>query len=128
MQFLAVAAMDAPAKVRSFAKELRQELSLPEVLLWQQLRGRRLEGLRFRRQHPMGPFILDFYCAEAKLAIEVDGASHHAGSRPDRDAYRDRWLADSGVHTLRLPASYVLSDLNSALNMILHEIGARRSG
>lgn len=120
--------MDASAKVRSLAKELRKELSLPEVLLWQQLRGRRLEGLRFRRQHPMGPFILDFYCPEAKLAIEVDGASHHVGSRPEKDAYRDRWLADSGVHTLRLSASLVLMDLNAALHTILHEIGGRRSG
>src|SRR3990167_1104689 len=106
--------MDAPDPTRQFAKSLRGQMSLPEVLLWRQLRGRRLEGLRFRRQHPLGPFILDFYCAEAKLAVEVDGASHHVGSRPERDAYRDRWLAESGVRTLRLPASYVLSDLNSA--------------
>jgi len=103
-------------------------MSLPEVLLWQQLRGRRLEGLRFRRQHPFGPFVLDFFCAEAKLAIEVDGASHHVGDRPARDAYRDHWLADGGIHTLRLPASLVLKDLNTALHMILCEIGGRRSG
>jgi len=125
---MATVAMDAPAQVRSLAKELRRELSLPEVLLWRQLRGRRLEGLRFRRQHPIGPFILDFYCAEAKLAVEVDGASHYVGDRQERDAYRDRWLAESGIRTLRLPARYVLTDLNSALHTILHEIGGRRPG
>ena len=103
-------------------------MSLPEVLLWQQLRGRRLEGLRFRRQHPVGPFILDFFCAEAHLAVEVDGASHYVGNRQEQDAYRDRWLSESGIHTLRLPASLVLKDLNAALHTILHEIGGRPSG
>ncbi|MFA7262269.1 MAG: DUF559 domain-containing protein [Caulobacter sp.] len=120
--------MDAPDPTRQFAKDLRRQMSLPEVLLWRQLRARRLEGLRFRRQHPLGPFILDFFCAEAKLAVEVDGANHHVGDRPKQDAYRDRWLADRGIHTLRLPASLVLKDLNAALHTILHEIGGRRSG
>jgi len=120
--------MDAPDPTRQFAKDLRARMSLPEVLLWQQLRGRRLEGLRFRRQHPCGPFILDFFCPEANSAVEVDGADHFVGNRPEQDAYRDRWLSESGIHTLRLPASLVLKDLNAALLTILHEIGARRSG
>jgi very-short-patch-repair endonuclease len=51
-------------------------MTLPEVLLWNGLRGGRLEGLRFRRQHPFGPYILDFYCEQAKLAVEVDGMAH----------------------------------------------------
>jgi len=76
----------------------------------------------------MGPFILDFFCAEANLAVEVDGADHFIGNRPEQDAYRDRWLSESGVHTLRLPASLVLKDLNAALHTILHEVGGRRSG
>ena len=120
--------MDAPDPTRQFAKVLRKEISLPEVLLWQQLRGRRLEGVHFRRQHPIGPFILDFFCAQAKVAVEVDGANHYVGDRPKQDAYRDRWLIESGVHTLRLPASLVLKDLNAALHTILHEIGGRPSG
>jgi very-short-patch-repair endonuclease len=65
--------MRAPEKTYERAKRLRRDLSLPEVLLWECLRGGRLQGLRFRRQHPVGPYVLDFYHAQGKLAVEVDG-------------------------------------------------------
>ena len=94
-------------------------MSLPEVLLWDCLRHRRLEGLRFRRQHPMGPFILDFCCEEARLAVEVDGESHSLGDRPERDVRRDAWLGRRGVKVVRLPASCVLKEMESALATIL---------
>ena len=58
------------------ARALRRSLSLPEVILWQALRGRRLGDARIRRQHPVGPYILDFYCEAARLAVEVDGSGH----------------------------------------------------
>lgn len=94
-------------------------MSLPEVLLWRELKGGRLDGLHFRKQHPLGRYVLDFYCHEARLAVEVDGASHGAGGRPSADAYRDRFLADKGIHTLRLRAAYVLETPHDAARMVL---------
>jgi very-short-patch-repair endonuclease len=70
------------------ARELRRKMSLPEVILWQQLR-RRPGGFKFRRQHPAGPYALDFYCEEARLCIEVDGSAHDFGDAPIADEKRD---------------------------------------
>ena len=84
-------------------------MSLPEVLLWQILR-RRSDGPKFRRQHPIGPYVLDFYVASLKLAIEIDGAAHDMGDRPERDEARDRWLASQGIEMLRIAATDVLAD------------------
>ncbi|MEJ0064477.1 MAG: endonuclease domain-containing protein [Caulobacteraceae bacterium] len=71
---------------------MRKNLTPPEARLWQALRGRALDGLKFRRQHPIGPFILDFYCVSARLAVEVDGSVHTLGDNPARDDSRDLWL------------------------------------
>ena len=72
----------------------------------------------FRRQHPIGPYGLDFYCAAAKLCVEVDGQTHWLGDAQARDLERDAWLALRGVRTLRLSASLVFEDLDTALRMI----------
>ena len=85
----------------------------PEARLWVALR-RKAQGLRFRRQHPIGPYGLDFYCDAAKLCVEVDGQTHWLGEAQARDA----WLALRGVRTLRLSASLVFEDLDTALRMI----------
>ena len=77
------------------AKSLRRTMSPPEVRLWQALREEP-SGRRFRRQHPAGPYVLDFYCAKAKLAIEVDGETHARGDQPERDAPRDGHRAAAG--------------------------------
>ena len=89
------------------ARALRQQMSLPEVLLRQELRGMP-EGVKFRRQHPLGPYVLDFYCAEAKVCVEIDGLSHDMGNRPERDDVRDRYLAGLEIRVLRIAASEVL--------------------
>lgn len=104
------------------ARELRRSLSLPEGTLWQVLRTRP-GGLKFRRQHPMGPFVLDFYCPAAKLAIEVDGASHDMGDNPERDARRDVWLKEQGLRMLRVKAADVLEDLEAVVRMMVAECG-----
>ena len=78
-------------------------MSPPETRLWSVLRTRP-SGLKFRRQHPVGPFILDFFCREALLAIEVDGFAHQLGDNPQRDEARDQWLAKQGIATLRIDA------------------------
>ena len=82
----------------------------PEVMLWLRLRGVG-DGLpRFRHQHAMGPYVLDFYCPAARLAVEVDGWGHNIGDQPARDKVRDAWLAARGIAVQRIPASDVLAD------------------
>jgi very-short-patch-repair endonuclease len=111
--------MDAPRTTKDNAKALRRQMSLPEVLLWQGIKGRKLQGLHFRKQHPLGPYVLDFYCEALRLAVEVDGASHGFGDRPQRDERRDAWLAAQGIATLRLSASLILEDVDDATRSIL---------
>ena len=112
-----IAPKGQPPAVRK-ARGLRREMTLPEVILWQALR-KRPGGLKFRRQHPCGPFILDFFCSDARLAIEVDGEAHSRGTRPNRDDARDRRLAKVRIATLRLPAGGVLQDLDEAVQGIV---------
>jgi very-short-patch-repair endonuclease len=99
-------------------------MSLPEVLLWQQLRARP-SGLKFRRQHPSGPYDLDFYCGDARLAVEIDGESHERGDRPERDSIRDHWLDQHGITTMRIPGAEVLRNLEGVLLGIIEECKAR---
>ena len=84
-------------------------MSLPEVLLWRELR-QAPDNLRFRKQHAAGDYVLDFVCARANLAIEVDGWSHDMGDRPARDNVRDAWLSERRIDTVRFPAREVLGD------------------
>jgi very-short-patch-repair endonuclease len=94
-------------------------MTLPEVLLWQRLR-QRPEGLKFRRQHPAGQYVADFYCHEARLVVEVDGKSHDMGDNPARDDARDEWFQAIGLRVIRVPASDVLRDADEAVaSMVL---------
>jgi very-short-patch-repair endonuclease len=106
------------------ARQLRRKMTLPEVILWHWLR-RRPGGLKFRRQHPTGVYVLDFYCTDARLAIEVDGEAHSRGDRPTRDIARDEWLRTAGVETLRIPATAILEDADAVLRWIIHDATAR---
>jgi very-short-patch-repair endonuclease len=110
--------MDGSRVTKDRAKALRRPMSLPEVLLWKAIKCGAVDRLHFRKQHPIGPYVLDFYCDAAKLAVEVDGASHGAGDRPVRDERRDAWLAAQGIATLRLPASLILRDVDAAVRTI----------
>ncbi|VXC77037.1 endonuclease domain-containing protein [Sphingomonas sp. AX6] len=118
-----IAPKPAPGGVMH-ARKLRKAMSLPEVLLWQALR-RRPDGLKFRKQHPSDVYTLDFYCGDARLAIEVDGEAHSRGNRPVRDAARDAWFERHGIATLRIPASEVLQDLDAVIHHIVHTARAR---
>ena len=94
------------------ARALRRKMTLPEVLLWQELRGSKLKGLQFRRQHPIGPYILDFYCPAALLAIEIDGRAHEDANQLQHDRRRDQWLAHNKINVLRIAASAILQKDN----------------
>ncbi|MFB3431560.1 MAG: endonuclease domain-containing protein [Phycisphaerales bacterium] len=100
------------------ARRLRREQTPPEGILWSRLRAGRLNGLKFRRQQPVGPYVADFFCAAARLVVEVDGQIH--GKRPARDAARDRWMREDGIRVLRIPAHEVLRDLDAVLRTIQH--------
>jgi very-short-patch-repair endonuclease len=108
----------------SDAKALRRNLTLPEILLWRELRKL---PLRIRKQVPADPYILDFYCSKARLVIEVDGEAHSRGDRPARDAQRDAWLTKQGIATLRLGANDVLRDFDAVMRLIIAQLSARGS-
>lgn len=93
------------------ARRARRQMSLPEVLLWQSLKGSP-RGVASRKQHPIGAYRADFYCAAAKLVIEVDGVSHDMGGRPARDERRTAALEAQGYRVVRISASEVLKDAN----------------
>jgi very-short-patch-repair endonuclease len=109
--------LQGPEKTIKRARKLRREMSLPEVLLWRELR-KRPAGLKFRHQHPAGPYVADFFCHEARLVVEVDGEAHGRGDRPERDAARDAWFAERRFEIMRVPAREVLGDFDGVVRGI----------
>jgi very-short-patch-repair endonuclease len=105
---------------RDFAKQLRQNLTDAERVLWRHLRAHRFQGQKFRRQQPLGAYILDFIHFGAKLVIEADGGQH-AESR--RDAVRDAWLASEGFRVLRFWNDQILRETEAVLEVILQALG-----
>lgn len=87
-----------------------------EALMWKLLRNRRVAGAKFRRQHPMGRFILDFYCDEKKLAVELDGGQH--AEAVEYDQARDAWLRQRGVRVLRFWNNHVLGETEAVMEVI----------
>ncbi len=106
--------------VGSAAKRLRKNQTPAEAKLWQELRAGRLDGLKFRRQHPVGRFILDFYCAEYKLVIEVDGKIHD--DQVDYDAARTANLELYGYKVIRFKNDVVINQTETVLTEILRAI------
>ncbi len=107
------------------AKAFRKALTAPEFRLWQALRRNSLGKCKFRRQHPIGPCILDFYCASAKLAIEVDGAVHDEPAQIAHDRRRTDWLHKRGVRVVRLSAVSVMRDHAAVVDFIYDLVSAR---
>ena len=89
--------------------------------MWQVLRNRPA-GFKFRHQHPIGPFVVDFYCAAKHLAIEVDGDAHNMGDNPQRDVRRDAYLRDLGFRVVRFDAADVLHNMDGVAQAILAEL------
>ncbi|MDL1900461.1 endonuclease domain-containing protein [Anaerolineae bacterium CFX9] len=107
--------------MHNLASELRQRATLSESLLWEAIRNRQIEGYKFRRQVHIGGFVVDFYCAEQKLAIEVDGSSHR--DREQEDRLRQQAIEALGIRFLRFSAEQVETDLQSVLMEIRSELG-----
>jgi very-short-patch-repair endonuclease len=106
-------------KVVMKARELRRTPTLPEGLFRQQLR-QRPHGLKFRGQHPLGPFVVNLCCPAVRLVVEMDGDSHDLGECPDQDARRDRFLREEqGLRVVRFNAGEVMRDVGCAVTAIL---------
>jgi very-short-patch-repair endonuclease len=107
------------------ARKLRQELTPAERILWFHLRQRRMQGMHFRRQQALGPYIVDFYCAEARLVIELDGDTHDG--QMTYDARRTAWLARThGVRVLRIVNEEVLTNIDGVVALIAQALSERR--
>ena len=100
------------------ARRLRKDMSLPEVLLWRILKTRPM-GVKFRNQHPIDRFVVDFYCHAAKAIFEIDGISHDMGDQPQFDVERDKILTDMGLQVVRIPATEVLKDVESVADAMV---------
>lgn len=107
--------------MRDRARQLRALAVPPEQLLWSVLRGRRLAGLKFRRQESIGPYIVDFCCRELRLIVELDGMSHDESVQ--RDDVRQRWLREQGYRVFRVTNWDVNEDLEAVARGIAREAG-----
>ncbi|CAN1722959.1 ribonuclease P protein component [Hyphomicrobium sp. 1Nfss2.1] len=108
---------------KASARSLRRTASSAEDLLWRELRNRQLGRWKFRRQHPIDRFIVDFVTIAGKLIIEVDGATHSTPEEMRRDAERTRILESLGFHVVRVTNDDVYRNLDGVLESILHELG-----
>jgi very-short-patch-repair endonuclease len=115
-------------QLRQRAKSLRAKMTRAETLLWRYLKAGHLDGLSFRRQTPIGPYIADFICHAARVVVEIDGETHDFEERQRRDAKRDRWLMSRGYVVLRFTNDDVFSSLEGVLPTIrdtaLSQLGA----
>ena len=113
---------------KKLSRHFRKNMSLPEVLLWKQIKGDQL-GFRIRRQASIGDYVIDFYCAHPKVAIEVDGSTHQC--RAESDKARDAWLNSQGILVYRISASWILKNPFAAalrVKEFLEEVQGGASG
>ncbi len=110
------AGMPRRRRVVDFAREQRRDPTEAERTLWHYIRRRQLRGYKFRRQHPIGPYIADFVCLVPRVALEIDGSQHL--EEPERDRRRDAYLAEQGYRVLHFTNHEVLSDIDSVLEAI----------
>ena len=112
-------------KLKELSKKLRKNMTLPEVLLWNQLKRKKL-GFDFHRQKPIDKYIVDFYCPDLKLIIEVDGAIHLDKGKDD--IIRQKRLESLGLNVLRFKATDILQHLNDVIDSITNYINDHSSG
>ena len=118
---------EAIGKLYQYGRELRQESTEAEKLLWKELRNRKLNGLKFRRQHPLDKFIADFYCNEKKLVVELDGSIHDGKINKDYDKSRTAMLEGLNVIVLRFKNEEGINNIKDVLNRIREVADLRNS-
>jgi very-short-patch-repair endonuclease len=104
---------------KEFARRLRREPSRAEALLWQGLRNRQIEGHKFVRQEPVGPYVVDFLCRSERLVIEVDGATHGEESELARDKARTAWLEANGYRVIRFQNADIYEAMDWTIGQIV---------
>jgi very-short-patch-repair endonuclease len=113
--------------MRSRARSLRRDSTDAERRIWSALRAHRLDGAGFRRQTPIGPYVVDFVCEASKLIVELDGGQHFEAEQQKRDARRDTFLAGKGYRVLRFNNYDVMLNKDGVLEVIAAEIAASPS-
>jgi len=108
------------------ARSLRKRPTDAESSLWRHLRGRQIAGVKFRRQAPIGPYIVDFISYNPRVVVELDGGHHKEPTHSERDAVRDRWLQTEGFTVLRFWDTDVLANPEAVLSAILAAVERRR--
>lgn len=116
-----MARFDSTREKTKAAKRLRREATPAERALWRRLKQRQLDHLKFRRQHPLGPYVLDFYCPELKLYVELDGGQHGFDNQRAHDNVRTAYLEGKGVRVVRFWNHEVLKDPVNVVDRIFHE-------
>ena len=109
-------------KLKQRRSELRKNQTEAEKTLWYQLRNRKLNGLKFYRQYSVGPYILDLYCPETGLAIELDGGQHTDDDAKDYDEHRSKYLLACGIKVIRFWNNDVMNNIEGVLNMIADQV------
>ena len=100
-------------------RALRANSTPAEEVLWEEIRNRKLNGLKFKRQHSIGIYIVDFYCASKRLIVELDGEVHNTSDQKEKDKHRDQNLSEMNFRILRISNSMVLSDIETVKNFLL---------
>jgi very-short-patch-repair endonuclease len=112
-------------KLKANARQLRQNFTDSEHVLWQRLRGKQLSGVQFYRQKPIGNYIVDFYAPKAKLVIEIDGSQHLEAQHAEKDKKRDQYLGSLGLMILRINCRQVLKETQAVVEFIYQKITER---
>lgn len=112
----------APGSIYKKAEKLREQMTEAENVFWETVRNNQLDGLKFRRQHPLGIYILDFYCHKHLLVIELDGGYHQSLIQENLDNERDHFLIEQGLQVLRFKNEDVLNNLENTLKIIKNKI------
>jgi len=107
-----------------FRKKLRNQCTPAENVLWLYLRNRQIEDVKFRRQHSYGPYIMDFYCPELRLCIELDGAGHFTVEGMERDELRTKFLKNANIEVLRFENKAVFEDIDGVIETIQSRVKA----
>ncbi len=114
-------------KLKANSRQLRQNLTDSERVLWQRLRGKQLSGVQFYRQKPIAGYIVDFYAPKAKLVIEIDGSQHFEAGHAEKDRERDEFLSRLGLLVLRIDSRQVLKETDSVVQFIYQKLAERTS-
>jgi very-short-patch-repair endonuclease len=110
--------VDEPNRLNPIARTLRKRSTNTEARLWRYLRDKRIDGFKFRRQHPIGRYVVDFVCLEKRLIVEADGGQHNESEKKAKDRERDEWLRNEGYKVLRFWDNEVFENLEGVLERI----------